>query len=121
MTRAEYSWSLPSAMADPELPGDRGGRSRRTVRDWAVDITAFLFAAGIGLLAAAPIDAGRTLFDGVVLVDSLIGAAACCSLWVRRRWPVGPPRLDANSRGRIASSAHDTGPLDGGAETGGIG
>ncbi|MFE7352059.1 sensor histidine kinase [Streptomyces sp. NPDC057543] len=89
MTRTEYSWLLPSAMADPELPGDRGGRSRRTVRDWAVDITAFLFAAGIGLLAAASIDADRALSDGIVLVDSLVGAAACCSLWARRRWPVG--------------------------------
>lgn len=89
MTRTEYRWLLPSAMADPELPGDHGRRARRTVRDWAVDITAFLCAAGIGLLAAAAIDADRTTPDGVVLVDSLIGAAACCALWTRRRWPVG--------------------------------
>ncbi|MFB7217547.1 sensor histidine kinase [Streptomyces sp. NPDC056227] len=89
MTRTEYRWLLPSAMADPELPGDHGRRARRTVRDWAVDIHAFLCAAGIGLLAAAAIDADRTTPDGVVLVDSLIGAAACCALWTRRRWPVG--------------------------------
>ncbi|SCF84717.1 sensor histidine kinase [Streptomyces sp. Ncost-T10-10d] len=89
MTRTEYRWLLPSAMADPELSGDQGGHSRRTVRDWIVDITAFLCAAGIGLLAAATIEADRTTSDGVLFVDCLIGAVACCALWVRRRWPVG--------------------------------
>ncbi|MFC9242568.1 sensor histidine kinase [Streptomyces sp. NPDC057136] len=88
MTRTEYRWLQPSATADPELPGDRG-RSRRTARDWAVDITAFLCAAAVGMLAADAIDADQSTPDGVVFVDSLIGAAACCALWVRRRWPVG--------------------------------
>ncbi|MEU2431619.1 histidine kinase [Streptomyces sp. NPDC007861] len=91
MTRTEYPWLLPSAMADPldqELPGDRGRmRPRRTVRDWAVDTVAFLFAAGIGLLAAqAAEQAGNP--EAVLLADQLIGAAACCSVWLRRRWPV---------------------------------
>ncbi|MER5278619.1 histidine kinase [Streptomyces sp. NPDC002809] len=89
MTRTEYPWLLPSAMADPELPGDRGGRMRRTVRDWIVDITAFLCAAGIGLAAVAAVEADETTLHVFVLVDSLAGAAACCALWVRRRWPVG--------------------------------
>ncbi|MEU1370612.1 histidine kinase [Streptomyces sp. NPDC005803] len=89
MTRTEYPWLLPSAMADPELPGDRGGRTRRTVRDWVVDITAFLCAAGIGVASLAAIEADATTSDVVVLIDSLVGAAACCALWVRRRWPVG--------------------------------
>ncbi|WP_327708093.1 histidine kinase [Streptomyces sp. NBC_00464] len=89
MTRTEYLWLLPSAMADPELPGDRGGRTRRTVRDWAVDIVAFLCAAGIGMAALAAIEADGSTPDVVVLADTLIGAAACCALWVRRRWPVG--------------------------------
>ncbi|MFB7916468.1 sensor histidine kinase [Streptomyces sp. NPDC056061] len=89
MTRTEYRWLLPSAMADPDLPGDRGGRARRTVRDWIVDITAFLCAAVVGLLVVSTIDADRTTPDGVVFVDGLLGAAACCALWVRRRWPFG--------------------------------
>nr|WSW65931.1 histidine kinase [Streptomyces sp. NBC_00995] len=88
MTRTEYPWLLPSAMADPELPGDRGSRTRRTVRDWAVDLTAFLCAAGIGLAALAAVEADETTPDVFVLIDSLVGAAACCALWVRRRWPV---------------------------------
>ncbi|MEU5133199.1 histidine kinase [Streptomyces californicus] len=88
MTRTEYRWLLPSAMADPELPADRL-RGRRTVRDWAVDITAFLIAAGIGLLALGTIEADETTADVVVFVDSVVGAVACCALWLRRRWPVG--------------------------------
>ncbi|MFG3066474.1 sensor histidine kinase [[Kitasatospora] papulosa] len=88
MTRTEYRWLLPSALADGELPGDRG-RSRRTVRDWAVDITAFLCAAGFGMLALVTIEADPTTPDGVLVADSLVGAAACCGLWARRRWPVG--------------------------------
>ncbi|MGP3636554.1 sensor histidine kinase [Streptomyces sp. 24-1644] len=87
MTRTDYRWLLPSAMADPELPGDRD-RPRRTVRDWAVDITAFLCAAGVGMLAIGTVEADRTTPDALVFADALIGAAACCALWVRRRWPV---------------------------------
>ncbi|MFG2406465.1 sensor histidine kinase [Streptomyces brevispora] len=89
MTRTEYPWLLPSAMADPELPGDRDARFRRTVRDWVVDITAFLCAAGLGMLTISTIDADHSTTDVYVFVDALIGAAACCALWVRRRWPVG--------------------------------
>ncbi|WP_405749808.1 histidine kinase [Streptomyces sp. NBC_00012] len=89
MTRTEYRWLLPSAMADPELPGDRRGRARRTVRDWAVDVAAFLCAALVGMLAAATIEADGTTPDGVLFADIVIGALACCALWVRRRWPLG--------------------------------
>ncbi|UTR79185.1 sensor histidine kinase [Streptomyces cavourensis] len=88
MTRTEYRWLLPSAMADPELPGDRA-RRRRTVRDWVVDIAAFLCAAFIGMVAVSVIDADDSTADVVVFVDSVVGAAACCALWLRRRWPVG--------------------------------
>ncbi|MFF6906453.1 sensor histidine kinase [Streptomyces sp. NPDC012389] len=88
MTRTEHPWLLPSAMADAELPGDRP-RARRTVRDWVVDIAAFLCAAFIGMLAVAAVDADDTTADIVVFIDSVAGAAACCALWLRRRWPVG--------------------------------
>ncbi|MFE4693957.1 sensor histidine kinase [Streptomyces sp. NPDC056749] len=88
MTRTEYRWLLPSALADDELPGDRA-RSRRTVRDWAVDITLFLCAAGFGMSVLAAIETDATTPDGVLLADSLVGAVACCGLWARRRWPVG--------------------------------
>lgn len=87
MTRTEYRWLLPSALVDDELPGDRG-RSRRTVRDWAVDVALFLCASGFGMLTLAAIDADPATPDGVVLTDSLVGAASCCALWARRRRPV---------------------------------
>ncbi|MFD7898449.1 sensor histidine kinase [Streptomyces sp. NPDC059743] len=92
MTRTDHPWLLPSALIDPrgpELPGDRGAaRPRRTVRDWAVDMSMFLLAAGIGLLALESSEqAGNT--DAVVFLDLLAGAGACCALWLRRRWPVG--------------------------------
>ncbi|QIP83814.1 sensor histidine kinase [Streptomyces sp. Tu 2975] len=91
MTRAEYPWLLPSAMADPpdpDLPGNHGrARPRRTVRDWVVDTFVFLAAAVIGALAAdASAQAGNS--EAVILADQLLGAAACCALWVRRRAPV---------------------------------
>ncbi|MFI2779594.1 sensor histidine kinase [Streptomyces sp. ALB3] len=87
MTRTEYPWLLPSALAGHELPG-HPGRARRTVRDWAVDIALFLCAAAVGTAALAAIEADHTTPDAVVFADSLLGAAACCALWVRRRWPV---------------------------------
>ncbi|GAA1366388.1 sensor histidine kinase [Streptomyces beijiangensis] len=87
MTRAEYPWLLPSALADPALSTDRE-RPRRTPRDWAVDITAFLIAAGIGILALDSLSEANNS-DLVTFADQLAGAVACCALWVRRRWPVG--------------------------------
>ncbi|MFI6285181.1 sensor histidine kinase [Streptomyces sp. NPDC051018] len=108
MTRTEYPWLLPSAMAEPGLmdpepevgrpegdpgrptsgkSGRRGRGRRRTVRDWVVDIVAFLFAALFGLVIADASDQINQN-DGIVLFDQLAGAAACCAIWLRRRWPV---------------------------------
>ncbi|MFJ8078198.1 sensor histidine kinase [Streptomyces sp. NPDC096176] len=92
MTRTEYPWLLPSAMSDPpdpDRPGDRGSsRPRRTVRDWIVDTVLFVAAALIGLVAAdASAKAGNS--EIVIVADQLLGAAACCALWARRRVPVG--------------------------------
>ncbi|QNP66191.1 sensor histidine kinase [Streptomyces genisteinicus] len=93
MTRTDYPWLLPSAMAEPDGPDGpdptpAGKPPRRTVRDWVVDTLAFLAAAGVGVLAAeAAQQAGNA--EAVVVADQLVGAAACCALWVRRRFPTG--------------------------------
>ncbi|MFD5892799.1 sensor histidine kinase [Streptomyces sp. NPDC060366] len=93
MTRTEYPWLLPSAMAAPDDPGPAGNpggrrRPRRTVRDWVVDLLAFLFAVFIGMVALDTADqAGNS--EGLLMADMLVGLAACCTLWSRRRRPVG--------------------------------
>lgn len=92
MTRTEYPWLLPSAMSDPrdpDLAGDRSrARPRRTARDWIVDTLVFVIAAVIGLLASEESQqAGSS--ELVVFADQLVGAAACCALWARRRAPLG--------------------------------
>ncbi|MFI6509502.1 sensor histidine kinase [Streptosporangium sp. NPDC050855] len=65
--------------------------SRRSVRDWLVDIGLFLAAAAVGALtlsdrlAAPPLDIPLWAFR----LDQLVGALSCVALWARRRWPVG--------------------------------
>ncbi|GAA3934578.1 histidine kinase [Streptomyces gulbargensis] len=78
-----WHWLLPSHLVAP----DGTARPRRTVRDWAVDTALFLLAALVGLVAAD----SSAEYSGptVILLDQLTGAAACCALWLRRRWPAG--------------------------------
>ncbi|MFJ6103323.1 sensor histidine kinase [Streptomyces sp. NPDC092359] len=86
MTRTDRQrWLFPSHLVEPG--GSGAPRPRRTVRDWIVDTTLFLLAAFFGLLVVD----GSAQYTGetAVFVDQLAGAAACCALWLRRRWPVG--------------------------------
>ncbi|MEU0405020.1 histidine kinase [Streptomyces sp. NPDC006197] len=86
MTRTDRQrWLLPSHLAEPG--GTGAARPRRTLRDWTVDTVLFLLAAFVGLLAADA--SAQYTSETVTLVDQLAGAAACCALWLRRRWPVG--------------------------------
>ncbi|MFE1550971.1 sensor histidine kinase [Streptomyces sp. NPDC058718] len=86
MTRTDRQrWLLPSHLVEPGESG--AARPRRTVRDWIVDTSLFLLAALVGLVAADA--AAEYSSEPVVLFDQLAGAAACCALWLRRRWPVG--------------------------------
>ncbi|MEV4945486.1 histidine kinase [Streptomyces sp. NPDC053755] len=82
-----HAWLLPSAVADLSSDGPQGRRPRRTVRDWVVDTLLFLLAAFFGLIAA---DVTEQLNSEIVaFADQIVGAAACCALWLRRRWPAG--------------------------------
>ncbi|MEV4939262.1 sensor histidine kinase [Streptomyces zaomyceticus] len=78
-------WLLPSHLAGPG--GSGAARPRRTVRDWVVDTSLFLLAAFVGLIAADT--SAEYTSEAVTLVDQLLGAAACCALWLRRRRPTG--------------------------------
>ncbi|MFD8554911.1 sensor histidine kinase, partial [Streptomyces fradiae] len=86
MTHAEYPWLLPSDLARAADPDPRGGRRRRTVRDWAVDTLAFAFACLVGI---AVVHNSRQIneSDAVVLADEILGAVACLLLWARRGRP----------------------------------
>ncbi|MEU2116077.1 histidine kinase [Streptomyces sp. NPDC016459] len=84
MTRTDRQrWLLPSHLVEPG--GSGAPRPRRTVRDWIVDTSLFFLAALVGLLAAET--SAKYTSEAVALADQLIGAAACCALWLRRRWP----------------------------------
>ncbi|NML51320.1 sensor histidine kinase [Streptomyces sp. R302] len=86
MTRTDRQrWLLPSHLVAPA--GTGGARPRRTVRDWVVDTLVFLLAALFGLVAIDT--SARYNSDPVNLTDQIVGALACCALWLRRRWPVG--------------------------------
>jgi signal transduction histidine kinase len=84
---------LLGVVGEPPRGGSGKGptRVRRTGRDWAVDVVAFVLSTVLGalLLWAAIDDAPARPSDAVVLADHLVGVACCAALWFRRRWPVG--------------------------------
>ncbi|MFG3252959.1 sensor histidine kinase [Streptomyces sp. NPDC048172] len=68
--------------------GGGGGRERRTRREWAADIGAFLFAACFLVLTSDRVVIGSDLSDKALLLEQVAGAGACAALFWRRRWPV---------------------------------
>ncbi|EGX58008.1 two-component sensor kinase [Streptomyces zinciresistens K42] len=84
---AERRWLLPSSVVE-EFDPDRPGRPRRTARDWVVDFTLFALAVIIGLTAADSVR-NEDISGGLAAADQVVGALACASVWLRRRWPVG--------------------------------
>lgn len=82
-----YRTLLPASLVyDPDVDGP--DRTRRSTRDWIVDVVLFLSALLVGTLSVADA-ANRGLEPPLLVVDVAIGFVACCALWVRRRWPVG--------------------------------
>jgi signal transduction histidine kinase len=82
----EHPSLLPSVLLGDLSDGSRPGRS---TRDWLVDLTAFLIAVVLGgALFAFATDAENPP-EWLIALDFVAGFAACCGLWVRRRWPVG--------------------------------
>ncbi len=60
----------------------------RSVRDWAVDVIAFLLSIGFGWVVLIMAQMEAPVSDRIVLLDLALGSVACLSLWGRRRWPV---------------------------------
>lgn len=85
----DHPWLLPGALT-PETR-----TSRRTPRDWLVDVVAFLIALGWALLAFGDAVSQTPQFahnagpSWLVGVDLAAGLTFCVALWLRRRWPVG--------------------------------
>jgi signal transduction histidine kinase len=77
----EYPRLLPSVL----VPEERGGK--RTTRDWIVDWLCFFVALLIGIGVFADAHRHNDLPGWFEALDGLVGIAACCSLWTRRRWP----------------------------------
>ena len=64
-------------------------RRGRSTRDWIVDVTAFLLAVLVGGAIFALATDSESPPEWLIALDFVAGFAACCALWVRRRWPVG--------------------------------
>ncbi|MBY8865553.1 sensor histidine kinase [Streptomyces sp. RCPT1-4] len=98
--RTGRRWWLPSAVADqldldPDrdtapgpAPGRRPRRSRRTARDWIVDVFCFLTAVVLALVVVSDMDDAPHIPPALVVADLALGALACCALWLRRTYPL---------------------------------
>jgi signal transduction histidine kinase len=71
-------------------PGRPGRRVHRSVRDWTVDLTAFVVSVLMGLvLVGTALSSASPPPDGLLVADVVFGSLGCAALWFRRRWPVG--------------------------------
>ncbi|MEV0589232.1 histidine kinase [Nonomuraea sp. NPDC050310] len=78
----EYRWLLPSVL----LGDGREGRPvKRSTRDWIVDVALFVLAALATLFVIEDLRLGDRPID---VVEQVLAALSCISLWLRRRWPV---------------------------------
>jgi signal transduction histidine kinase len=82
-------WMLPGELAHAADP-DGVARSRRTPRDWAVDVTLFALAVLVALVEQFVLVNADTfgLPPWLRIADPLLGGLLCLSLWWRRRFPV---------------------------------
>ncbi|HVU90790.1 MAG TPA: histidine kinase [Jatrophihabitans sp.] len=83
-----YARLVPGSLLPPEDPA--AGQPRRTVRDWLVDVFAFLVAIVIGLLAYfdSVSSAVGSVDPRLLGLDLVLGALAMIAVWWRRRWPL---------------------------------
>ena len=66
------------------------GRTRRSARDWVVDVSTFIVAVAVGLaLVGEALSQPVAPSDLMIFLDLVAGSLGCIALWWRRRWPVG--------------------------------
>jgi len=83
----EHAWLMPASVSD--VPDGRSG-SRRSARDWVVDLCCSLLAVACGaVFVGMALSEPDPAPDVLVLADVVAGGLGCLALWWRRRWPVG--------------------------------
>jgi signal transduction histidine kinase len=80
----EHPRLLPGVL----IPDPDADPTRRSTRDWLVDIAAFVIAVFGGLIVFADAESNG-MSDTLQFVDLVGGLIVCLMLWVRRRWPLG--------------------------------
>ncbi|MFK4264364.1 sensor histidine kinase [Streptomyces milbemycinicus] len=63
-------------------------RTRRTLRDWIVDVCCISLAALFSLTASESMATDPSVSDEALFADLMAGVVACLALWLRRRRPV---------------------------------
>jgi len=89
--RSWWAQLAPAALLAPADPAQPDAVGPRTAREWAVDVVAFVVAAGLGavILTSGPHDQAEPQTTAQLVVDVISGSLCCLMLWWRRRWPVG--------------------------------
>jgi signal transduction histidine kinase len=87
--RLEQPRLLPAMLVPPSEGADPDGTSRRSTRDWIVDVAFFAIALLAGSAGFRTEGAQADLSSGLQTADLVCGLLACVLLWGRRRWPVG--------------------------------
>ena len=78
---------LPSSLLAESGAGTRG--SRRSVRDWIVDVLCFFLSLSLGAaILLGQEESAPTTPLWLFVADVAFGFLACLALWWRRRWPV---------------------------------
>ena len=68
------------------VPDPDADHTRRSTRDWIVDVACFLIAVVGGLAVFA--EAEPRMSEGLIVADLLLGVPSWFAIWWRRRWPV---------------------------------
>ncbi|MEU0808282.1 histidine kinase [Streptomyces sp. NPDC005970] len=76
-------------MSSSDAAPTADARTRRTLRDWIVDVCCISLAALFSLTTSESMATDPSVSDEALFADLMAGVLACLALWLRRRRPVG--------------------------------